>query len=154
MKKKVLTIGDPALRGQCHKVVNFADLRLPLFLRDMAETMYKENGVGLAAPQIGIKRRMVVVDVGDGLMEFINPDIVRAEGESLDVEGCLSVPGRRGKVLRAEKITVRAQDRAGRPFEMEADGLLARCLQHEIDHLNGVLYVDKMVEEVFEEDKD
>jgi peptide deformylase len=157
MIRKVLTIGDPALRGRCHEITKFDKIRLPLILRDMADTMYEKNGIGLAAPQIGIKRRMMVVDIGEdetGLVEFINPEIISTEGECDMVEGCLSVPGRQGYVTRPEKIKVRAQDRTGKFFEVEADGLYARCIQHEIDHLDGVLYVDKMTEEVFDDEDD
>lgn len=150
MFKKLMTIGEPVLRGNCNPVTKFNDIRLPLILNDMAEAMRRENGVGLAAPQIGIKRRMVVLDVGEGLVELINPEITHLSEETVGmVEGCLSVPGRRGYVVRPQKVSVRAQDRKGEWFEIkEADGLLARCLQHEIDHLNGILYVDKMEYEV------
>jgi peptide deformylase len=116
--------------------------------------MYQAEGIGLAAPQVGITRRFVVADVGEGLIEFVNPEISDAEGSCGMVEGCLSVPGRRGFVTRPEKVTIKAQDRTGKPFTMEADGLLARCIQHEIDHLDGVLYVDKMDHEVFPEDEE
>lgn len=155
MFKQLMTIGEPVLRGESNPVTKFNNIRLPLILRDMAETMYRENGVGLAAPQIGIKRRLVVIDVGDGLMELVNPEITHFSEETVGmVEGCLSVPGKRGYVVRPEKVTVKAQDRKGDFFTIEADGLLARCLQHEIDHLDGVLYVDKMEYEVPLEDED
>jgi peptide deformylase len=152
MFKQLMTIGEPVLRGQANPVTKFNNIRLQLVLRDMAETMYRENGVGLAAPQIGIRRRIVVLDVGEGLVELINPEIVSLEGEIGMVEGCLSVPGRRGFVVRPERVKVKAQDRKGEWFEIEGDGLLGRCLQHEIDHLDGILYVDKMDHEVFDED--
>lgn len=117
--------------------------------------MYHANGIGLAAPQIGIKRRMVVIDVGEGLIELINPEITHFSEEKAGMdEGCLSVPGMRGYVMRPEKVTVKAQNRKGEWFTIEADGLLARCLQHEIDHLDGVLYVDKMEYEIKPEDED
>lgn len=155
MLRPLLTIGDPALRGECHPVTKFNNIRLPLILRDMAETMYHANGIGLAAPQIGIKRRMVVIDVGEGLIELINPEITHFSEEKAGMdEGCLSVPGMRGYVMRPEKVTVKAQNRKGEWFTIEADGLLARCLQHEIDHLDGVLYVDKMEYEIKPEDED
>ncbi len=150
-KKKILTIGEPLLRAVSHPVKKF-DLRLSMILRDMADTMYQANGIGLAAPQVGLMRRIIVVDVGEGLVEMINPEIIAHEGEIAMDEGCLSVPGRRGCVTRPEKVTVRAQDKKGKHFEVEADGLYARCLQHEIDHLDGVLYVDKMDYEVFEDE--
>ena len=152
MFKQLMTIGELVLRGQANPVTKFNNIRLQLVLRDMAETMYRENGVGLAAPQIGIRRRIVVLDVGEGLVELINPEIVSLEGEIGMVEGCLSVPGRRGFVVRPERVKVKAQDRKGEWFEIEGDGLLGRCLQHEIDHLDGILYVDKMDHEVFDED--
>lgn len=154
-RKRIFTIGASELRGKSNPIRKF-DARLSLILRDMADTMYQADGVGLAAPQIGIKRRLVVIDVGEGLIEMVNPEITERSGSCGMVEGCLSVPGRRGYVTRPEKVTVRAQDKKGKFFEVEADGLYARCLQHEIDHLNGVLYVDKMDYEVFddEEEKD
>lgn len=149
MFKQLMIIGDPVLRGASNPVTKFNNIRLPLILRDMAETMYRENGVGLAAPQIGIKRRIVVIDVGDGLIELINPEITWLSEETVGMgEGCLSVPGKRGYVVRPQKATVRAQNRKGEFFTIEADGLLARCLQHEIDHLDGILYVDKMEREL------
>ena len=151
--KKIFTIGARELRVKANPITKF-DARLGLILRDMAKTMYQAEGIGLAAPQVGIARRMLVVDVGEGLMEFINPEITSTEGSCGMAEGCLSVPGRRGYVIRPEKVTVTAQDRKGKPFTLETDGLLARCIQHEIDHLDGVLYVDKMEYEVFPEDVD
>lgn len=150
--KKILTIGEPLLRQVSHPVKKF-DLRLGMILRDMAQTMYAAQGVGLAAPQVGLMRRIVVIDVGEGIIELINPEIISSEGEVAMVEGCLSVPGRRGCVTRPEKVTVRAQDRQGKFFELKGEGLLGRAIQHEIDHLNGVLYVDLMDYEVFEEEE-
>lgn len=152
-KKKIFTIGAQELRVKANPITKF-DGRLGVILRDMADTMYQADGIGLAAPQVGIARRLVVVDVGDGLIEFVNPEITATQGECGMPEGCLSVPGRRGYVLRPEKISVRAQDKTGKFFDLEADGLLARCIQHEIDHLNGVLYVDKMEHEIFPEDEE
>ena len=130
------------------------DLRLWLLLRDMADTMYKADGVGLAAPQVGILRRVVVIDVGDGLVELVNPEIVASEGEQGGSEGCLSVPGKRGYVVRPEKVTVKAQDRKGKPFEVNAEGLYARALCHEIDHLDGRLYIDIMDHEITDEEQE
>ena len=150
-KKRIYTIGEPLLRQVSHPVKKF-DLRLSMILRDMAQTMYEADGVGLAAPQIGLMRRIVVIDAGEGLIELINPEIIASEGEIAMVEGCLSVPGRRGCVTRPEKVTVRAQDKKGHFFELSGDGLLGRAIQHEIDHLNGELYVDKMDYEVFEDE--
>ncbi|MDI9520710.1 MAG: peptide deformylase [Bacillota bacterium] len=152
-KKKIFTIGAQELRMKANPITKF-DGRLGVILRDMADTMYQSNGIGLAAPQVGIQRRMAVVDVGDGLIELINPEITSKEGECGMAEGCLSVPGRSGFVVRPEKITVKAQDRTGKAFTLEADGLLARCIQHELDHLDGILYVDKMEYEIFPEDEE
>ena len=138
---------DDILRKHSRKVTKF-DRRLGVLLDDMAETMYEADGVGLAAPQVGVLKRVVVIDVGDGLLELINPEILWSEGEVVGPEGCLSVPGRRGTVARPEKVRVHAQDRKGNHVEVEGEGLLAVCLCHEMDHLDGVLYVDKMIEDV------
>ena len=138
---------DDILRKHSRKVTKF-DRRLAVLLDDMAATMYEADGVGLAAPQVGILKRAVVIDVGEGLIELVNPEITWTEGEVVSTEGCLSVPGRRGTVARPEKVRVSAQDRKGNPIEVEGEGLLAVCLCHELDHLDGVLYVDKMIEDV------
>lgn len=151
--RKIVELGDEKLRKQCKTVEKF-DLRLRILLKDMADTMYKANGVGLAGPQVGILRRVVVVDIGDGLIEMVNPEIVRAEGEQTGPEGCLSIPGRQGVVKRPNEVTVRAMDGRGEPFEITADGFLARAFCHEIDHLDGVLYVDKMEREIFADDEE
>ncbi len=146
--RKIVEMGtDDILRKHARRVDKF-DKRLAVLLDDMADTMYEADGVGLAAPQVGILKRCVVIDVGEGLIELVNPEILWAEGEVVDVEGCLSVPGRRCTVARPEKVRVHAQDRKGRHIEVEGDGLLARCLCHELDHLDGILYVDKMIEDV------
>ena len=149
MVRKILHLGDETLRKVSKPMQKF-DLRLWLLLRDMADTMYKAEGVGLAAPQVGILRRVVVIDVQDdrGLIELVNPEILFSEGEAISTEGCLSVPGRRGTVKRPEKVRVHAQDRKGKDIEVEGEGLLAVCLCHELDHLDGVLYVDKMIEDI------
>lgn len=153
MIRKIIKLGDETLRKQSKPMQKF-DLRLWLLLRDMADTMYKADGVGLAAPQVGILRRVVVVDTGDGLVELVNPEIIAREGEQAGAEGCLSLPGRQGYVVRPEKVTVRAQDRKGKPFEITAEGLKARAFCHEIDHLDGVLYIDVMDHEIFDEKKE
>ena len=119
------------------------DERLATTLDDMAETMYKAEGVGLAAPQIGILRRYCIVDVGDGLIELVNPVIESASGKQEGEEGCLSIPNRYESVTRPMKVTVRAQDRNGNSFTVTAEGFKARALCHEIDHLDGILYIDK-----------
>ncbi len=139
----VVEIGEDVLRRQAMQVRRF-DERLHRMLDDMADTMYEYDGVGLAAPQIGVSKRIVVIDVGEGLIELINPEITESQGQALGVEGCLSVPERQGYVYRAQQVHIKAQDRDGEPFEFDAEGFLARACQHEIDHLNGVLYVDKL----------
>ena len=144
---KILRLGDETLRKTSHPVTKI-DRRTVGLLKDMAETMYAADGCGLAAPPVGILRRMVVIDVGDGLIELINPEIIESEGEEIGVEGCLSVPGRRGTVKRPTKVVVRALDKKGREIELTAEGFLARAVCHELDHLDGVVYVDKMIEDV------
>lgn len=153
MVRKIVTLGEEALRKQCKRMEKF-DFRLHLLLRDMKETMYKAEGVGLAAPQVGILRRVVVIDVGEGLIELVNPEIESFEGEQGGAEGCLSIPGKRGFVVRPEKVTVKALDRNGKPFTLSGEGLLARALCHEIDHLDGILYIDKMDHEITDEDEE
>lgn len=147
---KIYREGESVLRKRAHEVKIF-DRRMVGLLKDMAETMYAADGCGLAAPQVGILRRMVVIDVGDGLVELINPEIIASEGSNIDAEGCLSIPGRRCTVERPDKVTVRAMDRKGREIEFTAEGFFARAVCHELDHLDGILYVDKMIEDVTEE---
>ena len=151
--RKIVELGEEKLRKQCKPVEKF-DMRLRVLLKDMADTMYKANGVGLAAPQVGILRRVVVVDVGDGLIEMVNPEIIHTEGEQTGAEGCLSVPGRSGVVTRPNIVTVRYQDRDGAEYEATAEEFLARAFCHEIDHLDGTLYVDKMDREIFPGDEE
>lgn len=154
--RKILKDGDPALRKQARPVEKF-DGRLHTLLDDMAKTMYDANGCGLAAPQVGILQRAVVIDMGeeqDPLIELVNPEIVAAEGEEEGAEGCLSIPGRQGYVVRPTRVTVRAQDRFGESFEMTGEGMLARCFCHEIDHLYGRLYTDIMTREVPVDDEE
>ena len=155
MVRKILKFGDETLRKPCKPMQKF-DLRLWLLLRDMADTMNKAEGVGLAAPQVGILRRVVVIDVGDenGLIELINPEIIAQEGEQEGSEGCLSAPGRRGYVKRPNKVTVRAQDRKGKPFEITGEGLLARAFCHELDHLDGILYSDREEYEIKDDEEE
>ena len=152
--RKIVELGhdDEVLHKHARQVERF-DARLAELLGDMAETMYAANGAGLAAPQVGVLKRAVVIDVGEGLIELVNPEIVASEGENAVVEGCLSVPGRTGRVLRPEKVTVRAQRRDGEAFEITGEGMLAVCLCHEIDHLDGIIYVDKMIEDTSEQYK-
>jgi peptide deformylase len=143
---QIVEIGDPVLREKA-KVVTKFNASLEKLLTNMADTMYDAEGVGLAAPQIGVSKRVVVVDVGEGLLELVNPRIIEWKGEDTAQEGCLSIPGRQGNVKRAEWVKVQYQDRTGQEKVMEGDGLLARALQHEIDHLEGILFVDKLVRE-------
>lgn len=152
--RNIVILGeDDVLRKRARRVDKF-DKRLRTLLDDMAQTMYKADGVGLAAPQVGILKRAVVVDVGDGLIELVNPEILKQEGGVVGVEGCLSVPGRRGTVERPERVLVRAQNRDGKTIELEAEGLLAVALCHEIDHLDGIVYVDKMIEDVTDQEEE
>lgn len=139
---QVVTVPDQILREKSVPVarVNAGVIRV---LDNMADTLYAFDGVGLAAPQIGISRRIIVVDPGDNLIEMINPEIIFREGEKLGTEGCLSIPKVRGLVPRAERIIVRGLNREGQEVEFEASDFLARVFQHEIDHLDGVLYIDK-----------
>lgn len=147
-KRSIIRLGeDDILRKHCRAVERF-DGRLAALLDDMAETMYDANGAGLAAPQVGILKRAVVVDAGGGLIELVNPEIIRAEGARVGVESCLSVPDRCGTVERPEKVAVRAQNRRGEPIEITGEGFLAVALCHEIDHLDGILYIDRMIEDV------
>ena len=142
--RNIVTEGDSILRKTCRSVLNF-DERLAQLLDDMKETMYKAEGVGLAAPQVGILRRVCVVDVGDGIIELVNPVIESEEGVQEGSEGCLSLPGKSAVVRRPMKVSVRAQDRNGNTFTVTGEGLKARAFCHEIDHLNGILYVDKAI---------
>ena len=153
-KRKIVTIGDDTLRKVCKRQEKF-DLRLGILLKDMAETMYQAEGVGLAGPQVGILRRVAVVDVTEdhsGLLELVNPEIIEREGEQTGREGCLSVPGRQGVVTRPMKVKVRFQDRNGDTFELETEGFEARAICHELDHLDGTLYIDVMDRELTEEE--
>ena len=141
--RKILTDQDPALHKTCREVTSF-DFRLRKLLDDMTQTLMEAEGVGLAAPQVGILRRVVVVDTGDGILELVNPTLVETSGEQTGAEGCLSVPGKYGLVTRPSYAKVRAQDRNGDWFEAEGEGLIARCFCHELDHLDGILYTEVM----------
>ena len=138
----IVTSEDEVLRKKCRPVDKITPRTLTL-LDDMLDTMRAANGVGLAAPQVGILRRIVIVDIGEGLIEMINPEIVATEGEQEGEEGCLSVPDEVGIVKRPNIVTVKATDRNGEPFTIRGEGLLARAFCHEIDHLDGILYIDK-----------
>lgn len=145
--RNIVTIGDEILSKKCKKVEKF-DAKLGQLLDDMKETLVQANGVGLAAPQVGILRRIVVVDDGTQMIELVNPEIIETEGEESDIEGCLSVPERYGYVSRPTRAVVRAQDRHGETFMVEGEGLIARCFCHELDHLEGHLFVEKVTEYV------
>lgn len=137
----IYVLGAPVLRQETVPVTEVTD-ELRRLIDDMFETMYAANGIGLAAPQIGRTERLSVIDVDDTPFVIINPEIVRAEGKQRSEEGCLSIPEVYGEVERAERVVVQALDRDGKPFEIEATGLLSTCLQHEIDHLHGRLFID------------
>ena len=143
--RNIRKLGDDILRKKC-RIVEKVDDRIVTLLDDMIETMNDANGVGLAAPQVGILKRVVVIDVGEGPIELINPVIVDEVGAVTSPEGCLSVPGKWGTVTRPQKVTVRALNRNGEEFEMTGDGLLAKAFCHELDHLDGVVFVDKVEE--------
>ena len=136
--------GDEILYKKCKAVVKF-DEKLHILLDDMYETMQSRDGVGLAAPQVGILKRAVVIDVGDGKIELISPEIVEESGEQTGSEGCLSVPGVFGEVTRPNVVTVKAQDRDGKWFKITGKELLARAFCHEIEHLDGKLFLDRVI---------
>ncbi len=144
--RNIVKHGDSVLRKTSRSVLKFDD-RLHTLLDDMKDTMYDAEGVGLAAPQVGILRRVCVIDIGEGLIELVNPVIVEAEGEQFETEGCLSLPGNYKTTSRPMNVTVRAQDRFGNTFTVSGDGLLARAFCHELDHLDGVLFIDKAIGE-------
>jgi peptide deformylase len=143
---KILTLGDPVLRQKAKEIAKITK-RQRLLAKDMLETMYDAKGVGLAAPQIGISDRLVVIDVGDGPLVLFNPHVTLCEGENRDVEGCLSLPGRNEYITRAEKATVSYINLEGKKATITGSGLLARALQHEIDHLEGILFIDYLTKE-------
>ena len=149
--RRIITIGNEKLRKTSKPVTKF-NARLQTLLDDMVDTMRENNGAGLAAPQVGVLKRCCVVEVEDKLYQLVNPEIVASDGEQAGSEGCLSVPERLGFVKRPMKVTVKAQNAKGEPIEVTGEGLCARALCHEIDHLNGVLYVDIMDHEIFADD--
>ena len=142
--RNIVKEGDPILTKVCRKVEKF-DEKLAQTLDDMLETMKKANGVGLAAPQVGILRRFVIVDVGDGLIELVNPEIIEQSGEQEGPEGCLSCPGEFGITRRPMKVTVKAQDRHGNEIIVSGEGLKAKAFCHEIDHLDGIIFKQKAI---------
>ncbi|NLY43582.1 MAG: peptide deformylase [Clostridiaceae bacterium] len=137
-------VGDDILR-KVSRPVEAINKNILTLLDDMAETMREANGVGLAAPQVGVLKRVIVVDVGEGLIELINPEIIHAEGKQIEAEGCLSIPGKVGEVERPAMVVVKGLNRHGEEIEVKGQGLLAKALCHEIDHLNGVLFIDKVI---------
>lgn len=143
--RNIRKLGDDILRKKCRPVETI-DEKILTLLDDMAETMHEANGVGLAAPQVGILKRIAVIDIGEGLIELINPEIVDVEGNIKDTEGCLSVPGKYGYVVRPSKVTVTALNRDGEKVTYNAEGMLAKAFCHEIDHLDGIVFVDKVTE--------
>ena len=148
--RNVVKLGDPILNKVSRKVEKFDD-RLGILIDDMLETLYKENGVGLAAVQIGVLKRVVVVDIGEGPMELVNPEITLTEGEQREQEGCLSLPGKWGVTVRPMKVQVKAQDRNGKWQVFTGEGLKARAFCHELDHLDGILFTSHVEDGVIDE---
>jgi peptide deformylase len=143
MVRDIVVVDDPRLRTKSPKVPKIDDSTRRL-IDDMVDTMRDAPGIGLAAPQVGVLLRVIVCEVEDHLHALVNPEIVRAEGEQVGDEGCLSIPGYIGEVKRFERVVVKAKNRAGKDVRVRADGLLARCLQHEIDHIDGILFTDRL----------
>ena len=153
MAIRIIRKDDDEILRKISKKVEVIDDRILALLDDMRDTMYDAEGVGLAGPQVGVLRRIAIVDVGDGLIELINPVIVFEGGKEIDEEGCLSLPGKNGAVCRPKKVIVRAQNRKGETFEKTGTDLLARAFCHEIDHLNGILFIDKVIPDYKLEEK-
>lgn len=149
--RKIFTVKEPCLHKVCRPVDKF-DGKLHKLLDDMKETLEDANGMGLAAPQVGILRRVVVVDTGEEILELVNPELLETSGEQVGAEGCLSIPGKYGRVKRPYVAKVRAQDRDGNFFEVEGEELIARCFCHEIDHLDGIVYTEVMERFLTEEE--
>lgn len=143
--RNIVKIGDEVLRKKS-KIVETIDNKIITLLEDMAETMHESKGVGLAAPQVGLLKRIIVIDVGEGLIELINPEIIDSEGSKKEDEACLSVPGKSGIVERPTYVKVTGLNRKGQKVQYEAHDFLAKAFCHEIDHLDGILYVDKAIE--------
>jgi len=141
--RNIRKFGDDVLRKRCREVEGIDD-RLLTLIEDMKETMYDADGVGLAAPQVGILKRLFVIDIGEGPLVFINPEIVETNGSQIDEEGCLSLPGETEEVMRPNYVRARALNEKGEEFEIEAEELLARAILHEYDHLNGTLFIDRV----------
>lgn len=145
--RNIRILGDEILRKKC-RPVEVIDERITTLIDDMIETMRSADGVGLAAPQVGVLKRIAVVEVDDKLYVLINPEIINQKGSVTDVEGCLSFPGKYGMVTRPKQVTVKALDRNGKEFTVTGEGMLGKALCHEIDHLDGIMYVDKVEEYV------
>lgn len=148
--RNIVLFGDEVLKKKSRRV-EVIDDRICALLDDMIETLHDKEGAGLAAPQVGVLKRVVVIDVGEGVMELINPEIVQTKGAVEDAEGCLSLPGKYGMVERPEQVTVKALNRKGEEVTYTGEGLLARAFCHEIDHLDGILYIEKMSHFIEEE---
>lgn len=142
--RNIRTLGDEILRKEAKEITEMTP-RIQELIDDMFETMYDANGVGLAAPQVGMLKRVVVIDCGDGPIELVNPEITMSEGEQMESEGCLSVPGKYGVCKRPAKVQVKAQDRTGKWHIYTGEELKARCFCHELDHLEGILFVSKVI---------
>ena len=147
-QRYVVQVGEPVLREKCAPVKAFND-ELAALLDDMKITVRAENGAGLAAPQIGVALRAVVIDVAEGYFELVNPEIISVKGEQRGEEGCLSVKGKQGVVTRPDRVKVEYRDRTGKKHKLTADGFFARAVCHELDHLDGILYIDR-AEEVYD----
>lgn len=145
MVRDIVTVEDARLRTKCPRVPKI-DASVLKLIDDMVDTMREAPGIGLAAPQVGVLLRVIVCEVDENLHTLVNPEIVRADGEQVGDEGCLSIPGYLGEVTRSEKVVVKGKNRNGKEVRIKAEGLLARCLQHEIDHIDGVLFPDRMAD--------
>lgn len=141
--RNIVKYGDDLLRKKSRDVDEIND-RIRTLIGDMEETLYNADGVGLAAPQVGVLKKVVVIDVGEGIIRLVNPKIIYKEGSSIDVEGCLSIPGVQEKVERPKKVKVEALNEKGEKITIEGENLLARALCHEIDHLDGILFIDRV----------
>ncbi|MBZ9624358.1 peptide deformylase [Clostridium sp. FP2] len=144
--RTIRNYGDELLRKKS-RVVDEINPRILLLIKDMEETMYNSKGIGLAAPQVGTLKRIIVIDVGDGPMALINPEILEMQGSNISNEGCLSIPGVQKNVERPKKVTVKAMNEKAEEIIINGEGLLARALCHEIDHLDGILFVDKAIDD-------
>ncbi|GAC1581306.1 MAG: peptide deformylase [Candidatus Dormibacteria bacterium] len=145
MIREIVVVEDRRLRTKCPRVPR-VDASIQLLIDDMVDTMREAPGIGLAAPQVGVTLRVIVCEVDENLHCLVNPEIIRAEGEQVGNEGCLSIPGYIGEVKRFERVVVKAKNRAGKDVRLKAEGLLARCIQHEIDHIDGILFTDRLTD--------